>query len=159
MEPTSSANLINVRRNLAKWTWRADNSPLPEKSVLYSAVHESTMRRENLFHSIIRKQNRQKECQQLTGTWFGFSKVGEKRRRERMLTLTQPSLPTLEAVTAVDDPHYKHAHKLRYRALLLRSNRIFLRWLIIGRVGRFLLYLCRGICLHHLPCRWAANYT
>lgn len=45
---TSSANFWRLRRNLARCIWRADSSPLPEKSVRYRAVALSTIIRANL---------------------------------------------------------------------------------------------------------------
>lgn len=64
-ELTSSANLISVRRNFARCVCLADSSPLPEKSVLYRDVHESTMSSENLgFVSWVQQQM----CLQLTWT-------------------------------------------------------------------------------------------
>lgn len=45
---TSSESLINILKNFARCICLADNSPRPEKSVRYSDVHESTMRRANL---------------------------------------------------------------------------------------------------------------
>lgn len=51
--PNSSASRCRFRINRAKCIWRAASSPLPEKSVRYSAIALSTIRSENRDSAIM----------------------------------------------------------------------------------------------------------
>ena len=52
-QPNSSASLCKLRKKRPRWIWRADSSPRPLNSVLYSAVTLSTMMSANLESDIM----------------------------------------------------------------------------------------------------------